>query len=223
MNLQSEYSKNSAGMRRALLLALLLVFMISGSVHAEVTCGGGLGKLLFREQIEKAKGEWKRLDRELRSCVTRRMKASTDELAEQCVGPEHSRISKAMKSCRATVAKAKQARQKKERQVAAAKAARKKAEEEARQAADAAKAEAEARQMALAEQYGELIASEIVAGNVVKGMTPEQVVESLGQPLRVDVIDPGFELWVYETSRVVIESLQVKHVERFGTDTEDQL
>jgi hypothetical protein len=105
-----------------------------------------------------------------------------------------------------------------EQQLAAEEATRRAAAEaEARRVAEAARqAEAarNARRTDLTARYGATIANAIVAGQVVAGMTPQQVIEARGQPSRRETLTPTDQIWHYGSERVMFSNGRVTFVRR---------
>jgi len=188
-------------------IAILCGLMITGSATGDMECGGSLGKIIFKQQIENAQSEWGKLDQDIKSCVLKKINLTTDELAGRCIGPDHSKIYQEMSLCRKTAEQARKAREAKARQLAADK----KAQEEAHQKAVAS---AEARRRELTEKYGEETAKHILSGNAVKGMTSEQVIEAVGTPLNKESIPPNFELWFYRDIKIAFSEGVVTHVDK---------
>lgn len=120
------------------------------------------------------------------------------------------------------------------RAAAAAESAARKAEQdrlaeaEAKRAADAAAAQAQqavdqarraeaarsAKRAELVARHGAAIATAIEAGNVVAGMSPQQVIEARGQPDKKEVITPTEEIWRYGNERVMFANGSVTFVRR---------
>ena len=101
--------------------------------------------------------------------------------------------------------------------VAEEQARRETAEAEARRAAEAARvAETarSARRSELTARYGATIANAIVAGQVIQGMTAQQVIEARGQPARREEITPTDQIWHYGAERVMFSNGRVTFVRR---------
>ena len=101
-----------------------------------------------------------------------------------------------------------QAAAERSRQAAEAAAARKR---QAAQAA-AARAEREAQRSAVVAKYGAGAADAILAGQVKKGMTPQQVVAAKGQPAKREPITAGNEQWYYPGARIIFTNGRVSYV-----------
>jgi len=82
-------------------------------------------------------------------------------------------------------------------------------------AAEAAAAAArEARRDHLVPRFGSQQADAIIAREVLVGMTPEAVRESIGQPRRIERVAAGEEMWIYDSVRVVFLNNRVTFVRR---------
>lgn len=171
----------------ALILAAPVAAETSYTVNGRPVCTGALAELFNKSLIERIKASWAALDSEIRDCVGRRTGASTAQLVGQCVSASDPGVMPHIQSCQQ-----------------AAEAARRTRE---------ARARAEARRRALVDRYGESVADSILAGRLLNSMTAEQVVETLGQPMRKDRIPPNFELWIYHNKRVALRDGQVTHFE----------
>jgi hypothetical protein len=68
----------------------------------------------------------------------------------------------------------------------------------------------EARLRELRIKFGER-AEIIIAGNVLMGMTKEEVLEAKGKPNRMDSIPPNYELWAYFPDRIAFTDGRVTH------------
>jgi len=91
------------------------------------------------------------------------------------------------------------------------------AEAEARRAAEAARVTEtarNARRSELTARYGATIANAIVAGQVIQGMTAQQVIEARGQPARREEITPTDQIWHYGAERVMFSNGRVTFVRR---------
>lgn len=76
----------------------------------------------------------------------------------------------------------------------------------------------QARRRELTAQHGADVAEAILAGNVVKGMSMEQVRLARGEPIRKDVIPPDAELWHYPAGEVAFSAGRVSYVSLLAKD-----
>jgi len=105
-----------------------------------------------------------------------------------------------------------------EQQLTAEEASRRLASEaEARRVETAARqsrAAQDARRAELVSRHGAAMADAIQAGQVNPGMTPQQVIESRGQPNRREELTPTEQIWHYDSERVMFSSGRVTFVRR---------
>ena len=167
--------------------------------NGQLVCTGVMARMFNGDLIKRVTQSWESVGAETRSCVVRRTKTSVDQLIGQCIDPADNRVSRYVDTCRKEVEEARLARE---------------AEERRRAAAQATRERAEARRQALIAQYGKNIATTILAGEVVNGMTAEQVVASVGKPQSKETIPPNFELWSYRDKRIALRDGQVSHVDQ---------
>ncbi len=78
--------------------------------------------------------------------------------------------------------------------------------------AAAAKAEQDARRNAVVAKYGAGMADAILAGQVKKGMTAQQVLAAKGQPARRERITTGNEQWYYPGARIIFTNGRVSYI-----------
>lgn len=199
---------------------IFLVSMVSffGLIAAEnavadMECGGSLGKLLFSDQIKTARAEWAEVSAGVKSCLSRKSRQSSEQLADKCIGPKHSKIAKSMEKCLAEEARAEKARNAEARRLAAEAKARERAKAQARKEAEAAKARPEAYRQELIAKYGHEMAMYILAETVVTGMNAEQVLTAVGEPTRKDVIPPNYEIWIYARKKISFSDQKVSYVD----------
>jgi hypothetical protein len=86
-------------------------------------------------------------------------------------------------------------------------------EHQAQLAAEAeAKAQKEERLSDLTAKYGADDAAYIVAGQVMMGMTTDEVLEARGRPGTKDIVPPSDELWGYSDTRIVLSNGKVTFI-----------
>ncbi len=82
------------------------------------------------------------------------------------------------------------------------------------QDAQRSRAAQNARRNDLVSRYGATTADAILAGQVTAGMTPQQVIESRGQPNRREDLTPTEQIWHYGSERVMFSDGRVTFVRR---------
>lgn len=198
------------------LLATSAVTMPTSTSAQGLTVCGPLGALLGGLGATSAEASWQKVDPEVRRCVAQKAGATTEQLGQQCITPNDQRVSALVQSCVASVKQDSLAREKVKRDQAAAEEARQKADARARDtklaAEVAAKEKKEARRRDLVAKYGDK-ADAILAGQILLGMTKQEVFESRGNPRGRDVVPPTDEMWRYDSGRIVFTDGKVTYLD----------
>lgn len=197
--------------------------------------GGILGAIIGAAMIDNARKAWQQVDPDVRDCLVQRYNISPNILANKAIGPNDARVADYVNSCnnivsnlreqqrqaeeqRRAEAAAEQARQEALAEQAAAAERQRQADIAAAQAQRRAEeAAAEARRQAkhklLVDKYGTSVAEAIESHRIEIGMSKQAVLESRGDPDRIEKIPPHTELWRYGSLRIVFDGILVTHVE----------
>ncbi|HEB87486.1 MAG TPA: DUF4179 domain-containing protein [Gammaproteobacteria bacterium] len=174
--------------------------------------GGIFGALIGTVREGEARNDWQKVNREVKTCLSKRINVSIGQLVQKAIDPTDPRLRPYMQACEQQVAEA-NAQLQQERRIAGL---RREQEEAAKEAAAVRNAHARAQKVArhreLIAKYGAKIASDIEARRVRIGMTKEATIAAIGKPNSREVVPPSNELWSYGTKRIAFTNGKVTYV-----------
>ncbi|HEB86166.1 MAG TPA: hypothetical protein ENI68_03995 [Gammaproteobacteria bacterium] len=173
---------------------------------------GIFGAMMGAVREGEVKNEWKKVAGKVKTCLSKRINVTIDQLVQKDIYPADPRLRFYMQACEQEVAEA-HARLQHERRITEL---RREQEEAAKEAAAVRNARARAQKVArhreLVAKYGANMASAIEARQVRIGMTKEATIDAIGKPNRREIIPPSNELWYYGTDRVAFTNGKVTYV-----------
>ncbi len=198
---------------------LICALMVSSGAVVPVVAAdaGGIVEGIFGAMVgavreEGARNKWKKVDREVRVCLSERINISIDKLIQKAIYPTDPRLRPYMQMCERRVAGI-YARLRQERRIAVLRRKQEKAAKDAAAAQNArAMAQHRVRYRELVNKYGAKIADLIEAGQVRIGMTEAATIAALGEPNRREIVPPSNELWYYGAKRIAFTNGKVTYI-----------
>jgi hypothetical protein len=162
-----------------------------------------------RASINRAQQSWDAVDKDVQDCLATQHRIDVAQLIQRGVGANDRRVRTQVASCQQYAEQQRVlAAQQEQQRLEAEQAALQLAAEEA-QRAEQARA---ARRADLVSRYGETTANAILSGQVLVGMSRDQVIAARGQPGRREQLTPTDEMWHYGAQRVAFANGRVSFV-----------